>query len=361
MSTSAFRLRTLAWSALVTLSACATQNSKTEGSAAEPLSVQTPAPKQGLEQQLEVFKRWFAGEWDNNEQVWQQKQTPEEQRKQPLSEHTHHVFAPVSAPKIGAHTFFVEQYLDGDASKVYRRRLYSFEIDAASSAIRLDIYSFKDDKAFAGAHKDLAKLAGLSKDALTMIPECAVFWRFDAAEQAFNGTMPKDACRYRSERLGKTLVVNDTLKLSEQVLSLNDQITDEQGAPVFGVRNPAPLVNRKVRYFDGWAVINRALDKAGKTDTKYRIIRPLRLHNEGQVVKLTWEDGSATGYSLELAQLTYQETKVPILKFALLEDATGKSLAYSWADVNATRVGFNLKWFQGGFTLKEKNPNMGWD
>jgi len=351
---------------LITLGACATQRERTEEPTAIP-AVEAPARNSGSNlaadqaADLARFQSWFAGEWDNNEQVWQQMQTPEEQRSEPLSEHTHHVFAPISAPQIGAHTYFVEQYLDADPSKVYRRRLYSFNTDGKTNAIRLDIFSFKDEARFAGAHRKAELFSTLSSKDLTNVPGCAVYWRFDPTEQAFHGTMPKDACQYFSPRLNKTLIVNDTLRLSADQLLLDDRATDPQGQPVFGKRNSAPLHNRKVKYFDGWAVINRAGVNAKGSDTKFRLIRPLRMHNEGQKIQLTWEDGTPTGYTIELAQLTYQETKVPILKLALIDDATGKSFAYSWADKDAKRVGFNIKWFQAGFTLKEKNPAIGWD
>jgi hypothetical protein len=61
-----------------------------------------------------------------------------------------------------------------------------------------------------------------------------------------------------------------------------------------------------------------------------------------------YEDGTPSLFDLELALLTYQNTKKPILKFALLDRATGKSVTYIRANTDATLVDMNLGWFQSG-------------
>ena len=48
----------------------------------------------------------------------------------------------------------------------------------------------------------------------------------------------------------------------------------------------------------------------------------LRLHNEGQIVPLVTAEGDATGYSVELARLTYQNTRVAVLKLGILDAET---------------------------------------
>ena len=83
------------------------------------------------------------------------------------------------------------------------------------------------------------------------------------------------------------------------------------------------------------------------------LVPGLRLHNEGQVVPLVTESGDETGFSLELARLTYQNTHVAVLKLGVLESATGETVAYSWADPDAVRIGINLGWMQAGLTAEE--------
>ncbi len=65
---------------------------------------------------------------------------------------------------------------------------------------------------------------------------------------------------------------------------------------------------------------------------------------------LGWFAGDETGYELELARLTYQNTRVAVLKLGVLDAATGETVAYSWADPDAVRIGINLGWMQAGLT-----------
>ena len=55
--------------------------------------------------------------------------------------------------------------------------------------------------------------------------------------------------------------------------------------------------------------------------------RDLQLHNEGQIVTLNFEDGSPSKLQIQLAQLTYQNTRAAILKLTLLDQSTGKTIA----------------------------------
>lgn len=310
-----------------------------------------------LDQDLQRFVQWFGGEFDNHEQVWQQKldaaKLPGGKPEDPIA-HTHHVFAPVAVPQLGERIYYVQQNLDGDPAKVYRQRLYRITPDAEARAIRLEIFSLPDEKRFINAHLKPELLAGLDVATLRPAKGCDVFWRFDAEAQAFIGTMVPGACSYVSPRLNKRIIVSDTLKLSASEIWINDQARDEQGNHVFGSKTNTPVKNRKVRYFTGWAF---GTDPEGR---KLRGERALLLHNEGQTVTLAYEDGTPSPYQIQLAQLTYQNTASPILKLALLDSRKdGKSVAYTWANTDASRIGLNLGWVQFGLTQKSKDVSLG--
>ena len=117
------------------------------------------------------------------------------------------------------------------------------------------------------------------------------------------------------------------------------------------------LVNLRVRY----GHLLQSFQDAQKTDTTFSSRRDLRLHTEGQTIPILFDDGSESPYLLQLAQLTYQNTKTPILKLALIDKATNKSMTYIWANTDATRIGMNLGWFQAGLTQKKDAVNFGFD
>ena len=76
--------------------------------------------------------------------------------------------------------------------------------------------------------------------------------------------------------------------------------------------------------------------------------RSVQLANEGGRTPLAWRDGQPSGYSLVLERLAYQDGNVPVLKLSVVEDSTGRTLAYAWADPHAERIGINLGWVQAG-------------
>jgi len=105
---------------------------------------------------------------------------------------------------------------------------------------------------------------------------------------------------------------------------------------------------RQVRWFTGWAAVNGAGPKAAADSRDWHMDRTLRIGSEGGRFALKWRDGSAAGYSLMLERLTYRDRNVPVLKLAVIDDADGRTLAYAWANPEATRIGINLGWLQVG-------------
>ena len=306
---------------------------------------QQPPPRSAAD--LEHFLGWFAGEYDNNEQVWQQAVdgvAPEERH-----EHIHHIFLPVSAPAVGEHTVFVKQYMDGDYENVYRQRLYSFSVDDERGAIELAIHSFNDEGKYRYTDRDPAFIEGIEPGELRNMPGCNVFWRF--VDGHYLGEMDDGACFYYSANLEQNVYITDTLTLTAEEIRIGDKAFDEDGNRLFG--RDEPHINRKVSYFGGWAAIRRdAFDPVAADPEEMLLVPGLRLHNEGQVVPLVTESGDETGFSLELARLTYQNTRVAVLKLGVLEAATGETVAYSWADPDAARIGINLGWMQAGLTAE---------
>ena len=90
-------------------------------------------------------------------------------------------------PAVGAHVFYLQQHSPDDPSKLGRQRLYSFAQDSATGTITQRWYSFPDPAAVIDAHRDPAKLAGLTPDKLGTTPGCELTWTRDG--DAFVGAM----------------------------------------------------------------------------------------------------------------------------------------------------------------------------
>lgn len=300
--------------------------------------------ERSLAQDFVLFQEWFQGEYDNHEQVWQQKVNGIEEKD--LHEHIHHIFMPVAAPQVGEKTYFVKQYMDGDYENVYRQRLYQFSLDEAEDAIKLVIYSFKDEKKYRYADRNPELLSALSPEEVKNTAGCEVYWRHNGSY--FDGYMKDKACHFFSSRSNKTIYITDTLRLTDSEIWIGDKAFDDEGNKVFG--RDEQHKNRKVRYFNGWMGLKRQTIDPSAAEDDWVFMKDVRIHNEGQTLPITDKDGNKTGYSVQLAQLTYQNTTQPILKLGLIEDKTGKTVTYIWSNTEANRIGMNLRWMQAGFT-----------
>lgn len=335
--------------ALLVLAGCAgTPATRDQGYARVETAATKPEPV-ALDTNLARLSEWFAGEWNNYEQVSLEKEAAPAGGSAPIHEHIHAVFKPVSVPAIGGSVFYARQTLDDNPERLFRLRLYRFAVDAEREAIRLDQYSFVNEKAWKAASLDLTRLEHLRADELRFAPDCAVWFKYDAASERFVGSTDSGRCKIASERLAKAVTVEDRIELGAEQLAILSTARDDAGRLVYG--NPQGVAHqlRRVRYFEGWVAINTAGRSAKPEDKSWRSMRQVRLHSEGRIVPITWEDGRRSGYSVQLARLTYQGDKLQVLVLKLLDDATGQSVSYAWTDPDGKRLGINLRWFQAGF------------
>jgi hypothetical protein len=331
---------------LALLSACAATPGGGDFAQVEPAAV-APAPMD-LDANLARLSEWFAGEWDNYEQVVAAREQSQGNGA-PAHERVHALFLPVSVPAIGGSVFFARQTLDDDPARVFRLRLYRFAVDAKADAIRLDQYSFNNEKAWRDAHRAPDTLAQLTSGDLRYSPDCAVYFRFDAAADEFVGSTVEGACKVASERLAKAVIVEDRLQLGRDKLWILSTARDEGGRLIYGNPQGIPHKQRKVRYFRGWIAINKAGATAGPEQRAFHTVRNVVLHSEGRVVPIVMDDGRRSGYSVQIARLSFQGDSVRALTLNLLNDATGQPASYAWADPESKRIGINLKWFQSDF------------
>ncbi len=299
-----------------------------------------------LEDDMKLFATWFEGRFDNFAQYYNDKDTKAEFPH----DNIHSIFKKVDLPNIGKNVFFVQQYLDGDEAKVYRQRLYNFTVNKQEKALQLTIYTFDDEKKYRDSHLDPTKLNGLTPANLATTNGCEVYWKLSESRDKFLGYMKKDGCKVVSKRSGKTIIIGDDLVLTKDEIWINDQAKDEQGNYVFGNKANIHSKLKRVRWFEGWTSIL----KSGETPMTNKDFAPedydgkskILIHDQGGTVKLNDK------YSLQLAQLQHK-SGVWVLTFSVIELASGKKVAYSWTNPEAEKLGINLRWVQGGFTLKK--------
>ena len=298
-----------------------------------------------LEEDLELMMSWFAGEFDNHLQVVEEEEA--EQPPEQPHEWIHSIFQPIELPEFGDNVYYVEQYIEGDPTNIYRNRIYSFSTNEQEGALQLTIYSFKDADAVVGAHKDVSKLEGLTMDDVRSLPGCEVFWK--RKDDHFIGYMPDGACRVPSRSSGKVIVIDDDLKLTPDEIWIGDRATDEDGNYVFGNKAGIPHKLKRSHDFACWAVAKEDVE----AEQWSAVARGLTLHDQGGWARITTEGDNPQSYMLQLEQRVYTgEREVAVLKLAVYEEGKEDSTAYSWSEPTSTNIGMNLRWFQAGCTRK---------
>jgi CpeT/CpcT family (DUF1001) len=294
---------------------------------------------------LREMLSWFTGEFDNFQQVWQEKE--DKVADSLRHEHIHSIFMPVSMPEVGAHVFFVKQYMNGDTDNIYRMRVYNFSEDKTENAVRLDIFTFKeksDETTYKNANRTPSVLMNLKPENFTSTTGCGVFWRKEGAD--FIGSMKEKACNFVSKRSGKKIFVTDSLRLTPNQIWIRDEAYDETGGYVFGHKGKIHHKLVRCRPFKGWFAIRQE----GGKEEKYDFVGNLTLHDQGWRKRVVRPDGTPTPYTVELSQVIF-EKRVNVLKLAVYEEGTERAITYNWTNPEAERIGINLRYLQVGLTL----------
>lgn len=303
------------------------------------------APGSSSVQMLDQIVAALAGEWDNHQQLWLAKQSATGEQP-PALPRLHYSLQPLQAPKIGRRLFLVQQTGGGLTNGKVRLRVWRFAVDNENGGVRQDVYAFRQSERYI-ALLQAGQLPELKHEDLVPTPGCSLRWTAVAAD-GWLGSMAGQQCS-AGDRLGELpSYVRDQLYLQR------NQLTVESTSALVGQRAPPPveLKMQRASRFEGWLAINPAGPSARSGDAQrpWHTRKDLRLHDGGQRLEVLWDDGTPSGWSLELARLQYPNAAEPILRLDLIEDNGGRVLTYVWAGAASTQIGMNLGWFQVGLT-----------
>jgi hypothetical protein len=276
---------------------------------------------------------WLTGEWNNHEQVWQQRID----NRAPAAAGAAATPAP-TAPAVSA-------VLVSHRQAVLR--------SAPDGTLKLQWHEGAIHGRGAALASHVWRLAAAEGGRLALMIEgtaCTVPLARDAGTaEAWVGSSAAGGCTLGGEKR------RVQLRLTPGQIDWLDQT---EAAAAAGPPASPPLRLRKQRYFEGWVWFRNAGPGAAADDKDTSFTARIALHSEGQRLVLKRKDGTDSPWELEFAVLTYQNTRRPVLKFGLVDRASGKSIAYTWANTEATNIGLNIGWFQSGLTLRPEGQNL---
>lgn len=264
---------------------------------------------------------WLAGEWNNHEQVWQQRidaAKPADAGAAQRPSEVPHRQAVVRAGSDGA----------------WRVQWHEGVLHGRGAALLTQ--SWRVTLPEGGAGTALLNVEGSA---------CSVVLARSEGPEAWAGASAPGQCTLAGQKR------RVQARLSPGMIEWQEHAEGQNG--------PAPPLRlRKQRYFEGWVWFRNAGPGASPDDKDTSFTARISLHSEGQRLVLQGKDGTDSPWELEFALLTYQNTRRPILKFGLVDRSTGKSISYTWASTDASNIGFNLGWFQSGLTLRPEGQNL---
>ena len=258
---------------------------------------------------LALFKTYFVGEFDNFQQCWQENTNTDRHRVaiENKHRHLHSAMQATATPNL----FTITHFEEDDTSKILGKRSVKIEKDKTDNGIIMQVFDEKDRT------KPIETVNWLLKDGV------------------FTGQQDGLSNIWKLQKEG--------------LFILNDRL--------FANASKEPYRMLRCRFFKGW--IELAMDNV-KKDSIYHYAN-LRIHDQGGHAQLRMPDGTPVNYTVELTQLVFGKN-LPIMKLAVYEipekqlEYNSHSIAYTWTNPEAVRLGINLRKMLSGWTYDD--PSM---
>ena len=141
------------------------------------------------------------------------------------------VIAPVQAPLVGDHVFYVQEMAADDERRVLAQRLYLVEPVVGSEKAMLSQLDFAEPLRWRDGHLNRDLFRSLLMQDLRLKSGCELLWeREDGRFVAGTG----QGCRASSRTTGETLRVEQRMRLGPEDLEVFEQQRDAAGQVVYG-------------------------------------------------------------------------------------------------------------------------------
>ena len=300
-----------------------------------------------LDKDFALMMTWLPGIYDNQEQVYFEDE--QDVADTLRHERVHTVLKPVNLPLLGAHVFYLQQYVDDDSAQIDRQRLYALNPDYERNAVKMQIYTFNRAELWVDVHLDPTQLVQLTMDQVQTVPACEVLWQRKANQ--FLGQTQGHGCPDKSAEGAEHTGINHSFLLTEDALWTSYRAHHKANSLVAGDPADVPFKHRKARQFECWMT---ATQRDG--DSTFR--RGLTVHDQGGTIWMKTEEDAPqqVGIKLRNVRWPYGRNRPSLVLYAHKPDQD-KAVSYAWADPSAQRIGINLRWMQASCTLTP--PSVG--
>ncbi|MDX2222852.1 MAG: CpcT/CpeT family chromophore lyase [Rhodospirillaceae bacterium] len=309
-----------------------------------------------LQRDLMVIEALMPGTYNNYEQVYfdDRLDLPADQRHARV----HTEIRRIPNDRFGPSAFYImdtwhADHRDGAPTRRHPR-IYSFFVDAAENAVRMESYYFIgfDRAPYLDVQDDLGKLDALRKDQLTYVKGCDMF--FTRVVGGFHGKMKPKACI--SEENGEKVYGDYQIMLGERALWKGDVI--RRMSDDVKVNDEPAVLHKQNRA--RWFICSLSLGEG--PDAKR--FTGLSVHDGGDTawVPVPTPEQPAREVGLHLRNVDWAMNNTrsgftnDVFVFYLDERWPGQErrhIMYAYQAPDAVRAGINLLYMQGYCVLKE--------
>jgi hypothetical protein len=168
------------------------------------------------ETMIAEISRWWAGGYNNHKQV--QLNTSIEAPIAPEITQTKRVFNAeiLNAPQLGNTVVYFQEFMGENAKTANRQRVMTLEWDEKTGTVRGRQHFFKGGPTYEREPKAASDVARLNKSDFNLISGCDLYFKWDAKNQRYQGSMAPRTCVYEHETDGMVYAEYDMLLWAEQ-------------------------------------------------------------------------------------------------------------------------------------------------
>jgi len=141
------------------------------------------------------------------------------------------MIAPVQAPLVGDHVYYVQEMAADDLRRVLSQRLYVINSVPKKQQAILTQLDFKEPVRWRDGHLNPDLFRGMLTEDLRARPGCDLLWERDGKNLKATGG---SSCRASARDTGETLQVEMRMQLGPEKLAIFEQHRDANGVLVFG-------------------------------------------------------------------------------------------------------------------------------
>lgn len=277
-----------------------------------------------LEQQRDLIYLWFQGTFDNYKQCQYEKEMQKRDGTEAPHDWVFSNFSAVNVPKLGTHVLLAKQGFRA-TGQVYRKRMYSFNINMEAGCVENQIYKLKDESLFEKAEQEPSVVSVLdpATDAECM-EGCGVLWEYLSQENRFHGATREGTCRFQSTFFpGKTIIASSDIFIGPDNLWTRDRGIDTDGNEIYGFKSDEHHKFLRCTPYKGTVVFGA--DKQ---------VQDVAIHNQGGEARI-----GDTKYSVKLAQSIDLDTKATVLRLSVYRAGEDEVVGMAVSDLNSSVIG----------------------